>query len=308
METTVEDYAIGTDDVSLSDVSLSASVGGAAQSPTAVGAECLSGTECQYMLELKTVQSSIFRILIEALKEILPDTNIEFNGKGIRIITMDSSHTVLVHLRLDGSQFEQYFCPEKLVVGINMLNLFKLIKTMNNTETLTLYIEKSDPSRLGIRIENGEKNTVTNFKLNLLDLDEEEIEVPPAKFSSVINIPSGDFQKICRDMNNLSSLIEIKSLNNQLIFTCQGDFAQQETVMGESTTNGICYVEKQNEYDIIQGVFSLKHLVLFTKCTNLCNSISMFLQNDYPLIISYQVGSLGEVKYCLAPKKILKGM
>ena len=174
--------------------------------------------QSKYNLELKTVQSSIFRIMIEALKEILPDTNIEFNPKGVRIITMDSSHTVLVHLRLEGGHFEQYYCPEKIVVGLNMLNLFKLVKTMNNNETLTLYIEKADSSRLGIRIENGEKNTVTNFKLNLLDLDEEEIEVPPAKFSSVINIPSNDFQKICRDMANLTNLIEIKSVDNQLIF------------------------------------------------------------------------------------------
>lgn len=260
-------------------------------------------TEYKYKLELKTVQSSIIRILIEALKEILPDTNIEFNSTGIRIITMDLSHTVLVHLRLDGSQFEHYHCPEKIVVGVNMLNLFKLVKTMNNNETLTLFITQADPSRLGIRIDNGDKNTVTNFKLNLLDLDEEEIEVPPAQFSSVINIPSSDFQKICRDMSNLSNLIEIKSVDNQLVFTCRGDFAQQETIMGENT-NGISYIEKQNSYDIIQGVFSLKHLVLFTKCTNLCNGIQMFLENDYPLIISYQVGSLGDIKFCLAPKKV----
>ena len=282
--------------------------GGGAQALGDESDDCGADVQREYILELKTVQSSIFRILVESLKEILPDTNIEFSAKGIRIITMDSSHTVLVHLRLDSSQFEQYVCAEKLVVGVNMQNFFRLIKTMGNNETLMLYIEQSDPSRLGIRIENGEKNTVTNFKLNLLDLDEEVIEVPPAKFSSVISIPSSDFQKICRDMNNLSSLIEIKSLNSQLIFTCQGDFAQQETVMGESVnTSGINFVEKQNEFDIIQGVFSLKHLVMFTKCTALCNSIQMFLQNDYPLIISYQVGSLGEIKFCLAPKKVLSG-
>jgi len=259
-----------------------------------------------YILELKTVQSSIFRILIEALKEILPDTNIEFNAKGLKIITMDISHTVLVHSRLDAQQFEFYYCQDKLVVGLNMLNFFKLIKGINNNETLTLFIEKNDPCRLGIKIENGEKNTITTFKLNLLDLDEEEIAVPPVKFSSVINIPSSDFQKICRDMNNLSNLIEIRSIGNKLIFTCQGDFAQQETIMCESNNNGITYVEKKNDNKIVQGVFSLKHLILFTKCTNLCNSIQMFLENDYPLIITYQIGSLGEIKFCLVPKKIIK--
>lgn len=257
----------------------------------------------QYKMELKTVQASVIRILIEALKEILPDANIEFNSKGLKVITMDSSHTVLVHLRLNGSQFEHYFCPEKVVVGINMLNLFKLIKTMNNSDMLTLFIETKDPGHLGIKIENADKDTVTNFKLDLLDLEDEAIEVPSANFSSVINIPSGDFKKVCTDMNNLSSLIEIKSISNQLIFSCQGEFAHQETVMGESAANGISYVENPKEFAIIQGVFSLKHLVLFTKCTNLCHSIQMYLENDYPLIIAYQVGSLGEIKFCLAPKK-----
>ena len=59
---------------------------------------------------------------------------------------------------------------------------------------------------------------------------------------------------------------------------------------------------------IIQGtteflpISSSGHLVLFGKCTNLCNSIQIFLKNDYPLIIKYTVASLGEIKLCLAPK------
>ena len=61
-------------------------------------------------------------------------------------------------------------------------------------------------------------------------------------------------------------------------------------------------VKNQNPDQIIQGVFALKHLVLFGKCTNLCNSIQMYLKNDYPLIIKYTVASLGEIKLCLAPK------
>ena len=38
-------------------------------------------------------------------------------------------------------------------------------------------------------------------------------------------------------------LIEIKSVSSQLIFECTGDFASQQTIMGESTSNGISYVE-----------------------------------------------------------------
>ena len=38
-------------------------------------------------------------------------------------------------------------------------------------------------------------------------------------------------------------------------------------------------IQNDNPEQIIQGVFALKYLVLFTKCTNLCNSINLFLKN-----------------------------
>ena len=52
-----------------------------------------------------TVQSGAFKILIEALRELLTDTVIEFDKNGVKILTTDTSRTVLVHLWLDGSKF-----------------------------------------------------------------------------------------------------------------------------------------------------------------------------------------------------------
>ena len=112
-------------------------------------------------------------------------------------------------------------------------------------------------------------------------------------------MPSIDFQKICRDMNNLSDEIEIKSLKEQLIFSCKGGWAEQETIIG-SSNNGMSFIQDNN--NIVQGLYDLKHLVLFSKCTNLCNSVELYLKNDFPLIIKYNIASLGEIKLCLAPK------
>ena len=64
--------------------------------------------------------------------------------------------------------------------------------------------------------------------------------------------------------------------------------------------NGLTF--HQSDENIIQGIYSLKYLVLFSKCTNLCNSVELFLKNDYPLITKYSIASLGEIKLCLAPK------
>ena len=72
------------------------------------------------IFELRTVQTNVFKTLIEALKEILTDANIEFHpgvegdvdDKGsIKIIAMDPTQTVLVHLKLEGKYFEYYHVP-----------------------------------------------------------------------------------------------------------------------------------------------------------------------------------------------------
>ena len=99
--------------------------------------------------------------------------------------------------------------------------------------------------------------------------------MPNVTFSSIINIPSTDFQKIVRDLNNISDKVEIKSIKNQLIFKCDGPFANVEIVRSESDLKHGFY-SKNNS--IIQGVFSLKKLNYFIKCTNLCNQIEIYLR------------------------------
>ena len=96
--------------------------------------------------------------------------------------------------------------------------------------------------------------------------------------------------------------VEITSSGTDLVFRCEGDFAEQETVMSEN--NNSMKVQKSGSVsEVVQGIFQLKHLVLFTKCTSLCPSIEMYLKNDYPLIIKYAVANLGEIKLVQAPIK-----
>ena len=146
-----------------------------------------------YVMYLRTVQSSAFRVLIEALKEILTDTNLEFDNENIKVIAMDPSHTVLVHLKLNNDKFEEYYCPNKLLLGINTINLFKLVKALQNNDILTLFVEKNNTNQLGIRMENGEANQITQYKMNLMDLNQEDINIPPIQFDSVITLPSSNF-------------------------------------------------------------------------------------------------------------------
>jgi len=255
------------------------------------------------ILMIKTVQIAPFRTLMVALKDILLETNITFQKDGIRIINMDKSQTILVHMHLQADNFEFYECKkDKIIVGVNMLHLFKLINSIDNDETLSIYIDDKDYNdgiveHLNLKFENKNIKQCKIQKLKLIEPEQEELSVPDVTFSSIINMPSNDFQKIIRDLNNISDKLEIKSLNNQLIFKCNGSFANAEIIRSES--DGMGFIQKNN--NIIQGEFSLKNLNYFIKCTNLCNQIEIYLDNDLPLIVKYNVASLGAIKLGLTP-------
>ena len=260
----------------------------------------------KFVLEIKTVQIAPFRTLMTALKDILIETNITFQKDGIRIVNMDKSHTILAHLFLDATKFEYYYCKfPKITIGVNMFHLFKLVNSIDNDDTLTIYIEESEycdgiVDFLGLKFENGDIKQCKKQKLKLIEPDEEELDIPKVQFSSIITMPSSDFQKIIRDLTNISERLEIKSVGNELIFKCQGPFAMCEIRRTES--DGVMeFIKNEKEKKIIQGEYSLKNLGYFIKCTNLCNSIEMFLENDLPLIVKYDVASLGKILLCLAP-------
>ena len=252
-------------------------------------------------LEIKTSQTNAFKQLMEALKEILTDANIEFTPSGMKLVAMDSSKTVLVHLKLIEEKFETYNCNNTHIVGVNLSNLHKLIKMGTNQDTLELFINNNDQNNLGIRFANSQKNFRTTLKMKMMDIDEQKIEIPPAEFDSIITMPSVDFQKICRDCSNLTDVIEIKSVGTQLIFTGKGGYAEYETVIGE-TDEGVNFTKTNDISKIIQGFYNLKHLTMFTKCTGLCNNIEIYMKNNFPIVISYGVGNLGKLKLALAPK------
>lgn len=258
------------------------------------------------VLCLKTVQVLNFRTLMTALKDILLETNITFKPDGMRIISMDKSHTILVHLFLPADKFEFYECKhEKIIVGVNVAHLFKLVNFIKVNETLTICIADEDyadgvVSNLTLIFENNEIKQHKTKKLKLIEPDGDELEYPNITFSCIINMPSTDFQKIINESASLSDKIEIKSVGNELIFKCAGSFASSEIVRSESD-GSMCFLTKQdNQSKIVQGEFSLKNLGYFTKCTNLCNQIEIYLENDIPLVVKYNVASLGSIRLCLA--------
>src|SRR6056300_1158309 len=242
-------------------------------------------------MKLVTIQASAFKSTFEVLKDILNDVNIYFKPDGMYVVTLDTARTSLVDMFLSADNFEEYQCDQdEIIAGINISNTFKLLKTITNNDVLKIEINSKE--YMDIEIMSESKKTNTKFQLKLLDINESKIEVPEVTMTTVTTLPSVDFQRLCRDMSNIGSEIQIRRHGMKISFTCDGDFANQETT-----------IDCQEESPDIAGLYTLRYLNIFTKATSMCSSVQIIQENGNRfLILKYNVANLGELKFYLATK------
>lgn len=300
------------------------------------------------ILEAMTEHTAPFKLIMEVLKELLPETNIEFmmgnessdktdknnieeevivdetenetetqkdsskdsdkKKGGLKIMAMDNTKNVLIHLKLDAENFTKFKCrKKKLVLGVNLTYFYKLIKTMDKDDNLTMYVDHDNLNYLKIKIDNPEVKKDTDFELKLLDLPDDKLSIPETTFDVVVTMNAIEFHRICREMNQIANNVEIKCYSNKIVFTCKGEYAKRTTTYktGENNNDGVniklANTSKGSAPIIIQGIYDLKNLVMFNKCASLCNEIEIFMKNDYPIVIKYTVATLGRLLLCLVP-------
>ena len=94
------------------------------------------------MFQAKLTEGILLKKLIESIKDLVTDINLEITATGISLQAMDSSHVALVTLNLSSEGFEEYRCDKQMTLGISVQNLSKIM---------------NEPSALNIKFENLSK-------------------------------------------------------------------------------------------------------------------------------------------------------
>ena len=76
--------------------------------------------------------------IVEAIRELVSDANLDCSENGIQMQAMDSSHVSLCALTLSPEGFDHYRCDQSLAMGIHMPNLAKILKCAGNDDSITL--------------------------------------------------------------------------------------------------------------------------------------------------------------------------
>ena len=87
------------------------------------------------MFEAKLAEALVLKKIVEAIKDLVTDVNIDATPSGISLQAMDSSH---VALTLGSVGFEEYRADRAMTLGVSVTNLAKVLKLASNEDKITL--------------------------------------------------------------------------------------------------------------------------------------------------------------------------
>ncbi|KGO75397.1 Proliferating cell nuclear antigen, PCNA [Penicillium italicum] len=240
-------------------------------------------------------------MVVDAIKDLVQDCNFDCNDSGIALQAMDNSHVALVSMLLRAEGFSPYRCDRNIALGINLLSLTKVLRAAQNEDILTLKAEDS-PDAVNLMFESAETDRLSEYDIKLMDIDQEHLAIPETEYAATVEMPSSEFQRICRDLNALSESVVIEASKEGVKFSCQGDIGNGSVTIRQHTN-----VDKPDQNVVINLsepvalTFSLKYLVNFCKASNLSSSVVLHLSQEVPLLVEYGLGS-GHLRFYLAPK------
>ncbi|KAK9124388.1 hypothetical protein Sjap_013990 [Stephania japonica] len=265
------------------------------------------------MLELRLVQGSLLKKVLESIKDLVNDANFDCSATGFSLQAMDSSHVALVALLLRSEGFEHYRCDRNISMGMNLGNMSKMLKCAGNDDIITIKADDgSDTGLCGFEegfligdvvVEVLDQDKIADFEMKLMDIDSEHLGIPEAEYQAIVRMPSAEFARICKDLSSIGDTVVISVTKEGVKFSTQGDIGTANIVCRQNTT-----VDKPEEATVIEMqqpvslTFALRYMNSFTKATPLSNTVTISLSTELPVVVEYKIAEMGYIRFYLAPK------
>jgi proliferating cell nuclear antigen len=253
------------------------------------------------MFEACLEKASLFKKIIESIKDLLGDVNIECTESGISFKSMDSSSIALVSLSLEFEGFEYFNCKENISIGLNIESLNKILNRARDDDRLTLKIEKDSMDLLCLEFKNATSNRKNVYKLRLMDIDQSHLSIPELDYNILLKLPSQEFRRICQDLMVIDDSVVINAEKNEsyVRFNAGNNIGECNIeIKSQSNEEDPITVNVGSDIDIC---FSLKYLLMFSKGSTLSQHVKISLLDGMPILLEYKFDN-GYVRYYLAPK------
>lgn len=234
---------------------------------------------------LKLENPGLFSKAIELISELVTEVRLKVNEFGMSITAIDPANVAMVGFKLPKSAFSQFETDDESL-GINLDNLKRILKRCGLGSSLIL--EKKE-NLLNIQIQDRIKR---NFNLSLLEIEDEEKEMPDLEFSSVVELSSIDLIASIEDCGVVADACSFIIEDGKFIIEARNLNSARSEFSGD---------EAKIQAENCKSRYSLEYLQKFIKGAKLCEKTILSFANDHPLKMEIRTSGM-ELSFILAPR------
>lgn len=246
---------------------------------------------------IKTDEADSIKKTIEVLQSNFTDVCFEFGADGIRLLTIDKKepYTKLADLKWSRDNFDEFKCVKPANIGINLQHLYKLLKTIKKKDRISMELLKDKPGKLIInKIINGYQPSDSELQITRRQLISVEMF---ENYKNPILLTTANFQRACKEINNLSKIITITSKGSYINFSCFVDGMFQHNVPFGT-------LDPESTAEEYEDIFDTKALMGLVKINSLTDKMHIYTQPGQPLKISVKTGMLGTLDFYIRSKRM----
>lgn len=249
------------------------------------------------LFKAKTTEGYVVKILSELLHNNIRLACLKIQPSGIYIRMMDSNRLVLIDIELLRPQFNVYdLTVPELHVGINVGQLFKMIRSIKKKDAFMFSIDDAEPDNLVLTVFPKEsKRTITSI-IRIQPIQHISISLP-AGYEYPVNIGASDFQQTIKDISTISDSIMFKMKR----FSMDICSIAEDSIL----TKSVHFGEEDDESDTTYiDRFHMEQFSRIIKISALSDTLQVFSgSDDKPLLIRSNVGGLGTISVFIKSKQ-----
>jgi len=232
----------------------------------------------------------VVKRLFEALRDFTKTVNLDVDGEGWTIKSFDDSNVATVCMKLTTEAFARYECTKAMRISLSVGHMIKVLRLCDPADALLLHYKYPDDKIL-IRIEKEASSRVVEFVVGLVEeklvTSELEHREKPDLSQEFIEMPSTEYSRITKDLQNFGNDLEIKATPTLVTFTSEGDQGMgciNLKNMAETTSvPGV----KINLSKTFHQKFALRYLAIFSKAS-VCNTyVTLHFSDEHPLTVRF---------------------
>src|SRR3989344_4828501 len=244
-------------------------------------------------MKLAFAEPKYFSDSISIISELVNEATFSIEKDKIELIALDPANVALISFTLLSSVFSEYELEKPVKLSVSLESLKQVLRRIKGSDNVSLSFDEKK-NKLQIKIV-GE--SIRNFNLALINLDEKEQKIPSLSFPVKINTSTSIFDDAIEDMGVIADALTFTAEPEKFVISTESHFHSAHVEMPADDNTSI-----ELKGSAVMSKYSLEYLKKMVKASKIASNVRIEFSKDYPLRLNYLVKDKMNLSFILAPR------